>query len=462
MQKLQQILIKETISFHISVMIFCAISLLILPFHFSFLCYCCFLILYIITVEKLLKNRWYLLCILPSLTRIYHTRHIPSSMIVTYEITNQYKNHLYGIKLLNSYGNKTLFLKSRNKKEYFIQYKSEIYLLKNGFAVEKVPLKERASPFSLRQLIFHRIHNYVGIHASILMAILIGIKNTPYNHLFKDTGTWHLLCVGGLHMNILRGLLEFLFKCLGEVFKNVRILWKVFTYVEILFLYIYAYISNFHVPALRSLLMNVISKFFHIKKTSIPTTVSFFGAFLLLLTYNSEYLYDLGFQMSFLCVYFLITFSNLFRMYLSTIKNTYLKYFLNLLLMNFGISIVMLPFSLCLHGCYNPLGVLCNVVTIPIFSLVLCLSFMGLLHNIFWQLMHIPLMLIIHILNWSQKYNLKIFIKIEKVHIHYYAYGVCCLLILMSVMKYMYVLRMDKEKQQKLNEVLDMASDNIF
>ena len=302
----------------------------------------------------------------------------------SYEIKSHYKNNIYSINLQNKKG-EVVWLKTSHSKEYFVVYKSHLYFIKDNFALEKTSLMETAKFLGLRSIIYKKLLNYEGSYRYIQKAILLGIKNIPEAILFKTTGTWHLLCVGGLHMNILKNILDIIFNFLGEFFKNMRLIRGIFVYVEILFLWFYAYISDFHIPALRSLSMSSCHFFFYLKGFSIPNLSVFFMVLFLFLIYNPYYLWHMGFQMSFLSVYFLIAFSPLCQRWLNLYTSNYLKYILNLCIMNCGISLLLVPFSFCFHGYYNLLSPLCNMITIPIFSCGLLFSFLGIFQIYFWH-----------------------------------------------------------------------------
>ena len=118
----------------------------------------------------------------------------------------------------------------------------------------------------------------------------LGIKNINDGELFKTTGTWHLLCVGGWHMHLVKDILDVFFNCLGEIFKNMRVIRRLFLYTEICFLWGYAYMSNFHLPALRSILMSTLSFLFYLKGFSGPNLWIFFIIFFIIfLLANSCY-----------------------------------------------------------------------------------------------------------------------------------------------------------------------------
>jgi ComEC/Rec2-related protein len=458
-------LTHEKIHYSISLIIFFTINFLLLSNFLSSIYFFLFVLLYCVFFCK--KNKWYLLGLLPAIGNCFYSKQLPKYFFCYYEITNYYKNNLYGIHLVGDnklpHHKKDFLLKTKREKKYFVRYYSGMYVIKDNFLVEKINLREEYKKPSIRQIFFEKITREKLSLEDILMAIILGIKNVDKGELFKTTGTWHLLCVGGLHMNVVKSTLEFIFRCISEFFKNIRILWKLYTFLQIVILFFYGCLSSLHIPAIRSLGMNCLQTLFYIKSTSIPSIVSFYVTLLFLLIYNPDYIFNLGFQMSFLCVYLLITFVSFMKKVLKKYFTSYSLYIINSLFMNLSISIILLPFSFCFHGYYNILSPICNLLTIPIFSLSLIFTFLGLIYAKFWYGSHILFQIIIKILSYCDKPILKIYFKIKKSHINYYTYGIFLLLIFLTLLKYYLLIKKIKEQNAITEEITYISEEeNIF
>lgn len=145
---------------------------------------------------------------------------------------------------------------------------------------------------------------------SFLKTILLGFNNqdniTAENAL-RDAGISHILAVSGLHMGIIASFLYFLtapLVFLGQ--RNLR--W----YVIFVLLWVYVCLCGFHTPAIRAaimLSMILFARVFQRKNNSINALCA---ASAIILLYNPIALFDVGLQMSVLCVASIIGFTHEF------------------------------------------------------------------------------------------------------------------------------------------------------
>lgn len=140
--------------------------------------------------------------------------------------------------------------------------------------------------------------------AGLLQAILLGDRSQLPNHirdLFERTGTAHVLAISGLHIGIIVGILLVLVKLLP--------LTRGLQYgVTIMVIIIYAFLTGGRPSVVRAVVMAVIvlTSLILEKEPDWPSTVSL-AAFILLII-NPFYLFDIGFQLSFVCVLFIVLF----------------------------------------------------------------------------------------------------------------------------------------------------------
>jgi competence protein ComEC len=130
-------------------------------------------------------------------------------------------------------------------------------------------------------------------------AILLGDRSFLSRELkssFSKTGTMHILAVSGLHVGIVYLLFNFLF----FVKSNA---WLPFKLVLLLVvLWFYAALCGFSVSVVRAVvILSFISLAQYLNRSSNSINAISFSAFLLLL-YNPYYLFDVGFQLSFVAV----------------------------------------------------------------------------------------------------------------------------------------------------------------
>lgn len=131
-------------------------------------------------------------------------------------------------------------------------------------------------------------------------ALLLGERSDLDKDLLKsysDTGTIHIISVSGLHVGIIFLVLQFLLKLI-PLFKNdiVKCI------VVIICIWFYSTLTGLPASVIRSALMisfHTIGKTISSKTNSINHVAA---SALLLLSFNTNYLFDIGFQLSYLAV----------------------------------------------------------------------------------------------------------------------------------------------------------------
>lgn len=151
---------------------------------------------------------------------------------------------------------------------------------------------------ALRRQIVGQYEQYIGNSASveIVSALVLGYRNEMSSEtfdLFSNTGTIHILSVSGMHVGIIFGFILFL---LYPLPRNARWL------LSLVLVWLYAVFAGLAPSVLRASLMisiYVISRVFYLQNNTLQ--VLSLTAFVLLLI-SPEFLYQVGFQLSFLAV----------------------------------------------------------------------------------------------------------------------------------------------------------------
>jgi competence protein ComEC len=139
---------------------------------------------------------------------------------------------------------------------------------------------------------------------SILATITISYRQTlprEVRQKFSTSGVAHILAVSGFHVGILYGFLSFLFSAFSK--RKLSVLLKVV--LILLSLWAFAFIAGLSVSTVRATLMSSIylsGQAFRRKPERYNTLAA--TAFLLLV-YNPFYIFDIGFQLSFIAVLFI-------------------------------------------------------------------------------------------------------------------------------------------------------------
>lgn len=166
-------------------------------------------------------------------------------------------------------------------------------------------LKERA----------YRVQEYMvekldGLHVSdreksILATITVNYRKAMNQELrdrFSVTGVAHLLSVSGFHVGIVAALLSVLF----SVFPNRFVFRRMKFVLILLFVWMFTYIAGLSAAAVRSALMftiYVIGLQFQYRPDRYNTWAA---AAFCMLVYDPFYLFDVGFQLSFMAVFFIL------------------------------------------------------------------------------------------------------------------------------------------------------------
>lgn len=129
------------------------------------------------------------------------------------------------------------------------------------------------------------------IAKSLLIGIRTDIDKTLYNA-YSDTGTIHILSVSGLHFGILILFLEYV---LSLFIKKE----KVRVPIKHSFSFIYALMTGFSPPVMRSFLMFIFIDIEKIAKMKTSTfNILFLSAWIILL-FDTNQMFDIGFQLSY-------------------------------------------------------------------------------------------------------------------------------------------------------------------
>lgn len=193
-----------------------------------------------------------------------------------------------------------------NRQIYFQSYVStdqyEVLKVKAGHPIISFAL-------SLRRKLINKYNNYLPDQdaAALASTLILGYRadlNKDVVEAYSKTGTMHVLSVSGMHVGIVFLVLSFLLRALD---KN-----KVLIYVRILLIitaiWFYSLISGFSSPVCRAALMIsfvLIGK--ALNKNQNSYNLIAISAFFLLL-YYPYYLFDVGFQLSYLAVCGLVYF----------------------------------------------------------------------------------------------------------------------------------------------------------
>jgi len=211
----------------------------------------------------------------------------------------------------------------------------------------------------------------------IMKAILLGDRSKIPKHvrgLFVRTGTAHILAISGLHIGVVAGLFLMFLK-LFPIQRNLQLLMTIFLVIG------YAFLTGGRPSVVRATIMVtvILGGFIAEREADSLNTLSL--AAMVILLFNPLNLFDIGFQLSFICVGSIILFYPMIRNYenrISFVSDTprrvsrYFKDSINISVsVWFGAAgIIAYYFNI-----ITPVTVFANLIVVPMISVVVALGF---------------------------------------------------------------------------------------
>jgi competence protein ComEC len=212
---------------------------------------------------------------------------------------------------------------------------------------------------------------------AIIQALLLGQRQDISKEIYDEyaaAGAIHILAVSGLHVGIILLILNWLFTPLNYL-KNGLVLK---TFILILLMWSFAMLAGLSPSVVRAVTM---FSFIAIgmqmrRKTSVLNSL-FISLFILLLA-NPYFIFQVGFQLSYLAVFAIVTIQpKLFKLWQPKFKIA--KYFWSLFTVSIAAQIGVLPLSLFYFHQFPGLFFLSNLVVLPVLGLILGLGILVIL-----------------------------------------------------------------------------------
>ncbi len=259
---------------------------------------------------------------------------------------------------------------------------------KNGY----VEIKESNKGNPVRALslqVKHRLkailsENFSKNENSIMQAVLLGDRyNIPkqIKELFQISGVAHILAISGLHLGVVAFLMFLVIKILPLPRR-----WHYF--LTICFLVSYAFMTGGRPSVIRATIMAgvFLGSFIMERETESINTLAF--AALIILLFNPLNLFDVGFQLSFVSVFAIISFypkfiglfSGFLRNHKSKGVNYCIQYFCVSLSAYLGVAgLIAYYFQI-----VTPVAMIVNLIVVPIISVIVALGMGLLLMGLVW------------------------------------------------------------------------------
>lgn len=227
------------------------------------------------------------------------------------------------------------------------------------------------------------IHNYDPEVWQTLNALLLGQRqdmDSVTSNNYKNAGVLHILAISGLHFAVLFYILTFLFRPLNRLKNHGRLLQLI---AVLSILWGFAFITGLSASVVRSVVMfSFISIGQYLdRNTNIYNSLAL--SMLVLLLAKPGFLFDAGFQLSYLAVISIVWFEPFYRK-IKVSKYKAINYFGDTILISLAAQIGVLPLSLYYFNQFPLLFLLANVVVIPLSNIILVLGLGVLILNFVW------------------------------------------------------------------------------
>ena len=228
--------------------------------------------------------------------------------------------------------------------------------------------------FSIRKQINTALikFNINGDELSIINALLLGQRQEISKEIlqnYQNAGAVHILAVSGLHVGIILLMLTFLLSPLDKLKHGTFVKLVIIIFL----LWVFAFIAGLSASIVRAVTMFTAIAISMTVKQSISTYKTLIISIFILLLFNPFYLFNVGFQLSYLAVFFIVwTQPLLYKLWKPNLK--LLDYCWQLLTVSVAAQVGVLPLSLYYFHQFPGLFFLTNLIIIPFLGIILGLG----------------------------------------------------------------------------------------
>jgi competence protein ComEC len=293
--------------------------------------------------------------------------------------------------------NYTKYLLSKGIKGQIFLTQNKVLAVNDGHGLLRFAYK-------IRQNIIQKVQDEMVLSPSeegIFYSLLLGERSYLDKEIkedFKESGIIHVLAISGLHVGILYVFMQ-------SILKLFRVHNKYFKLVfVVLILLFYALIAGLSPSVVRAVLMCCLLQFgsFLQEKNVIMNII--LSSALFLLVFKPEWIWDLGFLLSYSAVIFIVLTLNYFDDQLREITNPFLKKISQLMLVNMAAFSGTFPLLIYNFGIVYFGSILTSLVIVPLVAILVMFGITTLLFVPFKSLFHFTLMAdkqLIQLLNYA-------------------------------------------------------------
>ena len=227
---------------------------------------------------------------------------------------------------------------------------------------------------TLRTSIIHNLenNNFSKKELSVAIALIMGQRQDISPDIVQDyqyAGAIHILSVSGLHVGFILLFLNFLLKPIPNSKKGALLKLTII----IASLSLFALIAGLSPSIVRSVTMfSFIAIGYYLRRT-VNIYHTLLVSILLILLFQPSFLFDVGFQLSYIALFFIIWFQPLLAL-LWTPKSKIAKNIWGALTVSFAAQIGTLPLSIYYFHQFPGLFFITNLIIIPLLSFIMVLG----------------------------------------------------------------------------------------
>ncbi|MDP2888578.1 MAG: ComEC/Rec2 family competence protein, partial [Bacteroidota bacterium] len=243
---------------------------------------------------------------------------------------------------------------------------------------------------------------------SVISALTLGYRtelDPETMDYFVNTGTIHVLSVSGLHVALIFFILSFL---LSGINKG-KVGTLIYPAIMILFLWIYSFITGFSPSVQRSTVMFTFVIIGSILRRPVNIYNSLSASALVLILLDTNVLFDIGFQLSYLSVFGIVLLQPPMAE-LIQLKNKILKWLWTMFTVSIAAQLITFPLSILYFNQFPNLFWLSNYFVIPGTTILIWLSFgffflypIPAVANILAQIIQFITQLMLELLKWMSE-----------------------------------------------------------
>ncbi|MGJ8745758.1 ComEC/Rec2 family competence protein [Polaribacter sp.] len=248
--------------------------------------------------------------------------------------------------------------------QVFLKENEFLQLHKQGFSLVGWSAKSRNTIQKSLQK-----HHFKENELAVMYALLLGQRQDISKELITDyqrAGAIHILAVSGLHVGVFLLILNFLFKPLERV--KYGIIFK--TSIIIILLWMFAFIAGLSASVVRAVTMFTFVAFGLALKRKKVIEFSLISSMLFLLMVKPMFLFDVGFQLSYLAVFSIVWLQPKLQEIWKP-KNKVFLFFWQIFTVSIAAQLGVLPLSIFYFQQFPGLFMLSNFVIIPCLMYIL-------------------------------------------------------------------------------------------